>query len=172
MKEPRTVYHDITLNTGGMGGEYLAGCKEEVTLEYGAEWRSRPVIVRMTASRYRSSPSSGGDWSTWNIYPSEAREDVSEGLGTSLTETARSRLGDDHRADAVAWLVSSDASRTQAYAHAIRQFARNMKPYSTPPSHDLRRAITANADHLLPDAIERFEAAADAYDTFVNTINS
>src|SRR5215813_11167191 len=112
-EQPTTVWHDVYLS--GTGREYLAAQQENIYMDFSATWQRRPVVVRMKARRYVYS---GGEWSDWSIYADTAREDTGgQGLGANLTDTARTRLGQQYRPAVEAWIRSKAYRDSEAHAY-------------------------------------------------------
>lgn len=177
-----TRHHSITLDQYGRHG-----LKEEVFGYFGTNWRNTPAIVTMYADRYTYAD---GRLSDWRMYAREAREYVSDATddykrenGPSLTDLARSRLGDSCKPQMEEWLTGNVAlpsgtyrqSEQRAYYRAIRNLVRDLSPYGDPPSHYVRETVDRYRDKLSPwlfdgtrpnRLTDSLTAMCDAYDLY------
>lgn len=160
------VSHWLTLDEPG------AGSKEEVYVEYDAVWRGQPVRLTMAADRYTYAD---GRWSDWRIVARDAvyvDDDGERDYSRTPTDTARSRLGAEHRTLVSAWLDSPAyaASRVCAVLDALKRDVRELRPYD----HDIARVrarVERYRDELplvardaLAHTIDAFAAFTAAYD--------
>lgn len=138
--------------------------REEVFPTFATEWRGAPVVVQMSADRYRYS---GAGVSEWRIYVANAIEGTDPyGRGKALTPTAKSRLRDQLEPLVVEWLGSDEyrASRRSAVVRALsRELAE--RTYCDPPSQRAREhAARLCADQMSTAQWTAFAAACEAKD--------
>lgn len=161
--------HWITLDEPG------AGSKEEAFFDYDAVWRGEPVRLTMAADRYTYAD---GRWSNWRIVARDAvyvDDDGQRDYSRTPTDTARSRLGAEHRTLVSAWLDSPAyaASRSRTIGEMLRREVRELRPYATDIARmrariakfdiELTRPVCAALMRAL-DAFASFTAAYDALD--------
>jgi hypothetical protein len=165
LPSPEHVSHWIAL------GHYNEVEKEELFMTFGATWRGRPVVVKMSADQYRHS----SGMSNWRIYAIEAREaDRTNqsgdylGRGNNLTDTARRRLGDD-LADVVRrWLDSPlyEESRRFAMDRCLMRMVGELGGNGRSRTDTVRAAIDKQADAAHLATVTRARNACDAFDAF------
>lgn len=160
--EPIKRSHYVTL--------YYFGCleREEIFLNFATKWRGVDAIVTMSCDRYMYA---NDELSEWRIYATEARGKNDTEYGYHLTDTARRRLSDQHKEVARQWL-DSDAyreSERNAYMRAVRRVG---ETHHYGLADKLRRTARAVRDKIGPDAMVRFEQAADAYDAFTELLEN
>lgn len=173
MTEPALTWHSFDLYDPGSGPIELRykPRTEKVNLRFETEWRGDPATIEMEATRTHSYDGEwrGGPGLDWWIMGRQALS----AAGSSLTDTARSRLTDRHRPDVETWLASPayGPSAHRALIFAVAEVGKSLRGYSDPPSRDLRAALEANRDRLTEDDQRRLLTVADAYDTYIKTLN-
>lgn len=142
--------------------------KEEIVFYIRTEWRGTPARAVLTADRYEHS----SGWSEWRVRCSEAREAMTEGLGASLTDTARTRMRERFEPMVRDWLDSTEypASRGRSLTAMLRNKLLDAKPYGDPPTREVRGVLEAVGGEMSPEDVAYVTQTADAYDTFVKVL--
>lgn len=166
----RTGSHSVRI--GWQSGQQEVE-KEEVFFYFETTWRGRPALVTLSADRYRHS----SGMSEWRVYANDAKEHDPErygGRGDDLTDLARRRLGEQLIPVARVWLASESyaESRQTAFYHALDHMARELSAFSRRDTGDLRKALATFGHELPPDAMRRLFDAADAFERFLEILNS
>lgn len=174
-KTPKIERVGASIHVSLLGGS--SGQRIEAYLSYHTEWRGEPAAVTMQGDRYTvHSVSDQCDRLTdWRVHCQEARsgwyrcDAAPDGkLGHHLTETARRRLGDACRPDAVAWLASEEAAERlrRAYFSAAVRDLTGTTPH---PPHTRDRGaqlLDRWGEHMGEEHAGRFRVLVDAWETW------
>lgn len=161
-----STYHEVR------GQQHLTYVDHEtVSQRFLTEWRGRPVVVDMEASRYTytRAGAQADEWSSWRIFAQRAKDAPTEDHAWSadLTGTARHRLCDELEPVVSEWLKSPAyaTSRTRAFASFVHRQATDLSPHSEPTKR-FREILASYRHELIPIDVRRFENAADAFDHY------
>lgn len=179
-------FHSVEFVTPGSGfpsDAYGAARREEVIARIPGTWRKTPAIVEIVASRERLHRPEGhllaihDRMGGWHVWTREARADVDgHGLGATLSDVARERLGAEHTQTLEDYLTSPafTISRSRTLYDAVRMVLRasTVHPaiYRDQPSQDARRALAHNESEMNADDVRRLTQAADALDKFASLV--